>query len=255
MIRGIDASSIQGALPFAQLTDFRFLIHKCQQGNDHKDPWFERNIAAAKSAGWMVGAYHFPYPLPHLDPRAQAELFFKASELGSNVGELPPAFDFEWPAPGAEWAKWGCTAPQMASWAKACLERMTELFGCKPLVYTYPWFIQALIQGGADLSFLSEYRLWMADYRFSGKVIVEGQTPVLPAPWKNKGWTFWQHDGDKGLVLPNRVDSDFCVFNGSEEDLLALAGVHDSPPEVGPIVRSNDELYDALRDLAQRRDD
>lgn len=230
MIKGLDVSAVQGKVPWKALyaSGHLFGIAKCQEGNKGKDPQFESNINAMKDAGIIPQAYHFLYPLPHLDPVKQAEGFFAASPCGSHVGELPPMLDVEWPAP-EEWAKWGCTGPQIALFTKACLERMTELFGCKPVVYVYPWFVEALRRSGADLSFLADYWLNMADYHLVGKEIVEGQSPVVPAPWTT--WTFWQHDGNGGLKLPNGVDSDFCVFNGSLDDLLALAHGPQIPDE------------------------
>lgn len=252
IVRGFDASSVQWNLPAQALADagYKFAYLKCQEGNKAKDPTFENHRVQLKAVGILVGQYIFPYPLPHLDPVAQAELFYAASDCGAHAGELPPAFDFEWPAPEL-WAHWKCDAKQMALWAKACLARMTELWGQRPLVYTYPWFMQALLRGGADLSFLADYPLWMADYKYAGKEIVDGQSPVLPSPWTR--WTFWQHDGDKGLKMPGGGDADFNVFNGSEDDLQKLAGVV-TPCGEGPILHVDTELYDALRELATQRD-
>ncbi len=247
MISGFDASSVQGTLDPITLiaAGFKFAILKCQQGNDGKDPLFEKNRKALSEAGIIVGAYHFVYPLPHLDPVAQAEKFFAASDCGTNVGELPVCVDFEWPAP-EEWAKWGCTAVQIGKWFKTFLEKMTELFGHRPIVYTYPWFITALLQGSADLSYLIDYLLWMADYSQAGKQITEGMSPLIPTPWKGRQWLFWQHDGNGGKKLPNGVDADFNVFNGTLEDLQRLAAgkdayESDSGPIVHPVIDTSEE--------------
>ena len=41
MIRGLDASAVQGPLPYSKLDpEIRFAILKAQQGNDGFDPWF-----------------------------------------------------------------------------------------------------------------------------------------------------------------------------------------------------------------------
>ena len=216
MIKGLDASSVQGHLPIDALdaAGCKFLISKCKQGNDGKDPVFEANTAAAKAKGWTVGAYHFMYPLPKLDPVAQAEGFFAASSLGSLDGELPPALDLEWPDPDAGWAKWGCTAPQIADWSRKCAERVAELYGCKPLIYIYPYFA-AKLRGrgptGGDLSWLVDYPLWIASY---------APKPTIPAPWST--WTMWQYDGNGGEKMPNGGDADFNRFNGDEDALAQL---------------------------------
>ena len=216
MIKGVDASSVQGKLDIGALdaAGIKFLIHKCQQGNDGKDPWFDRNTAAAKAGGWKVGAYHFMYPLPKLDPVAQAEAFFKASPLGSDDGDLPPALDLEWPDPDAGWAKWGCSAAQVNAWAKACAERMTELYGRRPMIYTYPYFAHAL-RGrgplGPDVSWMADYPLWLASY---------APQPAIPAPWST--YAVWQYDGNGGERLPNGGDADFNWFDGDAEALDAF---------------------------------
>ncbi len=214
MIRGLDASSVQGLLPIQSLdaAGVRFLIHKCQQGNDGKDPYFERNVLSARNAGWRVGAYHFLYPLPHLDPKAQAEGFFRASELGTLDGDLPPALDLEWPDPDKGFANWGCTPAQVADWGAACAERVTELFGRKPLVYTYPYFMSKLRAG--DVAWLEAYPLWIASY---------AAKPLIPAPWTD--WAVWQYDGNGGERMPNGVDADFNRFNGDEAALAAFCRV------------------------------
>lgn len=229
MIRGLDASSVQGNLPIKALDDagVRFLIHKCQQGNDGRDPCFDRNVSAARNAGWYVGAYHFLYPLPHLDPVAQAEGFFKASDLGSRAGELPPALDLEWPDPDAGFAKWGCTPAQVNDWSQRCAARVAELFGRKPLIYTYPYFMSKLRGRGAlgpDVSWLAEYPLWIASY---------APQPILPAPWSS--WAFWQYDGNGGEKMPNGGDADFNRFNGDESALATFAGVVEAFDEGGPL--------------------
>lgn len=211
-LRGFDASVIQGILDPASLTEYRFAFLKCQQGNDGKDPVFEKNRKALTEAGIVVGAYHFAYPLPHLDPKAQAKLFYDACPDITLV-----ALDFEWPAP-EQWAKWSCTPVQVGEWTRICLEEMTRLYGRRPIVYTYPWFCTALIRGGADLAFLIDYPLWIASY---------SKEPVIPEPWKTVGWLFWQDDGNDGKKLPNGVDADFDLFNGTEEDLQDLVQIYD----------------------------
>jgi lysozyme len=212
VIHGLDASSVQGLLDVNALdaAGCRFLIHKCMQGNDGKDPFFERNIAAAKAKGWRVGAYHFLYPLPHLDPRKQAEGFFAASTLGAADGELPPALDLEWPDPDSGFVHWGCSPQQVSDWSKACAERVTELFGRRPLIYTYPYFMTKL--RAAAVSWLAEYPLWIASYGTP--------KPALPAPWKD--WAVWQYDGDKGERMPSGGDADFDRFNGDDAALEAF---------------------------------
>lgn len=221
MIRGIDVSSVQGVVPYASLPpDVRFCVAKCKQGNDGKDPTFAANMRAGADHGIIMGGYHFAYPLPHLDPKVQAQGFFEASGgHGCVAGELPPFLDAEWPEP-TTWAKWGCNPRQISDWLAGCSEHMHTLFGTKPVLYTYPWW-WASISKGVDVSWAAEYPLWIASYPGGGWP-KEGAKPALPKPWTN--WTFWQFDGNGGLRLPNGVDADFNVFNGDEAALRAFTG-------------------------------
>ncbi len=214
-LKGLDASSVQGVLdiPALDAAGCRFVIAKCQTGNAGKDPCFERNIAAARAQGWTVGAYHFLFPLPHLDPVKQAEGFFAASQLGASDGELPPSLDLEWPDPDAGFAKWGCTPSQVSDWSRRCAERVTELFGRRPLIYTYPYFMAKLHT--ADVSWLADYPLWIASYG--------GAKPTVPKPWAD--WTMWQYDGNGGARMPNGGDADFDYFNGDETALREFCRV------------------------------
>lgn len=232
MIRGCDVSSVQGVVPYeAMPPELRFCIAKCKQGNDGKDATFERNMRAGADHGLVMGGYHFAYPLPHLDPKVQAEGFYNAAAgHGATKGELPPFLDAEWPAPSAKapdgtltypWRKWGCSSQQISDWLAACCERMAELFGRKPILYTYPWW-WAEVAKGVDVSWAAEYPLWMASYTTGGKWPGEDAKPVIPKPWAD--WLFWQFDGDGGLRLPNGVDADFNVFNGDETALRRLIG-------------------------------
>ncbi len=235
-VRGLDASSIQGLLPIKALDDLgcKFLISKATQGNEHGiDPYFERNIQAAKDMAWYVGKYDFIYPLKHIDPKVQAEAFFEASNLGAELGDIPPVLDLEWPEPSLGWKKWGCSAPQVSDFTRICAERSTELYGRKPILYSYTWFLKVLADG-ADISWMSEYSLWLPAEGSRGRVPTDTDHPVvIPKPWTD--FAFWQHDWDGGMKLPNGIDADFDVYNGSIDDLKAFCGTHphDTPfPEL-----------------------
>jgi GH25 family lysozyme M1 (1,4-beta-N-acetylmuramidase) len=230
MLRGLDASSVQGALPYASLKEYSFVILKAQQGNDGFDPYFERNMKGAVDAGIEPFAYCFAYPLPHLDPRAQAKLFVDSLARFSEMADRPIFLDYEWPEliasrPGGKgWKEWGCSPPQIAAWLRDNAAEVQRLSGRVPVIYTYDSWWSAVREGAAaygfatpgDVSWAAQYGLWMAWYREGWPV--PGAAPKIPAPWTS--WRVWQFDGNKGLRLPNGIDADFCVFNG---DAAALA--------------------------------
>lgn len=227
MIRGLDASAVQREVPFHLLgSEYKFAILKAQQGNDGFDPFFVRNADAAFDHGLEVFAYCFTYPLPHLDPKAQAALFVQRLEK-TRVAGRPIFLDNEWPEVGPGWKKWGCSPKQLADWQQANAEEVHRLSGVRPVIYTYDYWWGAVRDGapslgyphGADVSWASEYDLWMAWYRTGWPK--PGDAPKVPRPFRT--WRFWQFDGNKGLKLPNGVDCDFCVFNGDEAALKSYA--------------------------------
>jgi lysozyme len=231
MLRGVDVSSVQGSIDWTRVaaSGVRFAIIKCSTGNDTGvDSRFTENVANARAAGLVVGAYHFAYPLPNQagnpsrDPAEQAQIAFeKSGGLGAEPGDLPPALDLEWPAP-QDWAKWRCTAAQIRDWGLAYLDKAHSLWGCAPLVYTYPDFWQHLTVAGG-LEEYGDYPLWIADYaKYGGVVPPDDAAPRSLPPWAD--WTFWQHDGNRGLLLENGMDADFNVFNGDEVTLASLTG-------------------------------
>lgn len=229
MIQGVDVFSGYGLIDWNLVAQsgVRFAWVKCWEGNEGKDPAFERNVQRARDAGIAVGGYHFAFPLP-TDPKhpgrgalEQAEMYFKAcSGLGSRPGELSPALDLEWPPPN-EWAKWGCSAQQISDWGRECAEAITLLWGRLPILYTYPWWWSALSK--SDVSWAGRYPLWMAAYNHPGPGMpADGKRPPVPAPWTE--WAAWQYsaEGSKERVpgIPAcPVDRD-CIRDESTFELL-----------------------------------
>src|SRR5690606_12230802 len=107
MILGVDVYSGYGQIDWHRAAEagVRFAIIKCVQGNDSVDSAYARNVAGAKQAGVLVGAYLFAYPLPGGEgkpagrsPREQAERLAREVERAGVDLDLPPALDLEWPA-------------------------------------------------------------------------------------------------------------------------------------------------------------
>lgn len=236
-LRGIDCSSVQGAVDFAN-PYIRFAILKSQEGNSGLDAQYNRNVKAAAAAGVTAFAYAFLYPLPHLNPEAQAAAFVKAA---GPLATRPIFLDCEWPevvpskAGKKGWREWGCNPGQLAEWMRRCAAEVHRLTGIRPALYTYPWWWAAVRDGapaygyprGGDVAWAADYPLWLADYRDGWPR--PGSSPRVPRPWLT--WTFWQFDGNGGLRLPNGVDCDFCVFRGDAAALEAFAA---GRPIAGP---------------------
>lgn len=249
-VQGLDVSAIQGNVPWKALAlaGHRFAFLRCQVGNETtRDVKFVDNVRAAKDNGFFLAPYDFPFPLPHLDPVAQADLFAKSADidghpLGAEKGELPPAYDLEWPPPEL-WAKWKCSANQIIDWSLKCLERMEQNWGCKPIIYSYPYFLQSISKGDGFLSFM-QYKLWIA-----GGAQYENGDGHLPdltkegppkVPGWGSDWLFNQWDGNGGKRLPNGVDADFNVYR---YDLASLERLCQS-------LADDDRAIETPRDLS-----
>jgi GH25 family lysozyme M1 (1,4-beta-N-acetylmuramidase) len=235
VLRGLDASSVQGAIPYSRLDrDLAFIILKAQQGNDGFDSDFERNMKGALAAGFEPFAYCYVYPLAHIDPKAQAKLFVDRVYRYPQLKGRPLFIDCEWPEVVAQpprilkgWREWKCNPAQISAYLRELFAEVERLSGVTPILYTYDYWWAAIRDGapaygfptGADVSWAAHYPLWMAWYVKGWPKL--GDAPRIPRPWSS--WLFWQFDGNGGLRLPNGVDADFCVFNGDAVALKALA--------------------------------
>jgi len=273
MLRGLDASSVQGRLPLDKLgPEFKFLILKAQEGNGGFDPRFAENAKAAMEAGLEVFPYCFAYPLPTIDPktgrrvpgrdpREQAKLFVdKVYKARPELIGRSFFLDYEWPEVvplrkgGTGWKDWGCDPQQLSDWMEANSSEVAQLTRAQPVIYIYDWWWACVRDGapfygfpkGADVSWAAQYALWMAWYKAGWPK--DGDKPRIPKPWTN--WLFWQFDGNGGLYLPNGIDSDFCVFNGDEHALKAFAtGTPRKPPPIAVDLSTVAGYQERLREL------
>ena len=216
MIRGLDCSELQGPIPDvhwqAIAKDVRFVYLRCGVGNDPPDSRFREYAAGAHAAGLLVGAYHFVYPLvtelahPGRDPETQAR--DHAAAQGSWATDLPAALDLEWPEV-PDWALWGCSGDQVTDWALRYLAAMQSITGRRPILYSYPYFLQQL--GAGNRAKLVDYDLWLAAY---------GPHPTAPAPWPSYAVVQTSAGGYK---LPNGCpcDEDAIADDGALAALLA----------------------------------
>lgn len=237
---GVDLSAFQGELSPAiwdalYQRGVRFAFVRCQVGTSaSRDGRFASDVEGARAAGVRVGPYAVLYPTA--DVQAQADAFTKSASLGdselvgSNLGELPPAIDLEWPPP-EHWTDHGLTADAIVEKTLRFAALLEARWGCVPVLYSYPFYLQSL--GGlatdrAAHGALARFPLWIAGGRRylngDGSVPGDDENPPRVSPW-GADWTFWQWDGDGGARLPNisglgnGTDADFNLFNGDELDL------------------------------------
>lgn len=187
--RGLDTSHWDGPIDFAAVmaSGREFCYQKCTEYN--ADNSYRKNMANAKLAGLVWGAYHFFHPSK--DPASQANLFISIANL--QRGDMIPILDWE--------VTDNIPSKTDRSRAKIWLDIIEKRYGKPPMIYIGPYFAKALTLT-ADWA---RYPLIVAHYQTSA--------PLVPAPWPN--WTFWQYT-DKGDVpgIP-APDEDLDTFNGT----------------------------------------
>jgi lysozyme len=125
---GVDVSDHQGQINWAKVarSDVSFVYLKATEGSTYVDHDFAGNLAAARSAGLPVGAYHF---FTLCSPGgSQAANFLKAEPPGSTT--LPSAVDLELPG--------NCSARPGLNVVKAQLSAFVKLVQQatdRPVVY------------------------------------------------------------------------------------------------------------------------
>src|SRR5215472_12845265 len=169
------------------------VILKATQGTGFVDPTFPERVAEARSAGLLVGAYHF---LDGSNPAEQAAHFLTVAVSEGMVNWL--ALDWE-PYPPSQ-----ANAMQAAT-AAASVQAAT---GKWPVLYT----IRSMLS--TPNKTLSNCPLWLAEY---------GTRPICPAGFAK--WKLWQHtDGQVGsavVPVPGVGPCDRSKFAGTVDQLRA----------------------------------
>ncbi len=187
-------------------------------GNNGTDSLFYTNYEGAKANGFLVSVYHVVKPNQPADSQI-ARLF---SVLGNRQLDLPIALDVE--------RRDGQHGAQIAANVKSCAQEIEAKTGRKPIIYTARWVWSEF---GLPNNALSEYDLWVANYRNSGQPT---GSPVLPPPWQNKSWRFWQYSESGNVPGINTNTTDLNVFDGDFEALKQYAAspivIIDPPPPI-----------------------
>jgi lysozyme len=220
VITGMDVSAWQGNINWqkAAKSGARFAYIKTSQ-RLYADKLFFQNWPGAKTAGVLRGGYH--YLVWDRDPLEQAETF--CALLKPDLGELPPAADFE--------ERSGVPA-DAAERLKRFLDAVEYRLGIKPAIYTGPDFWK---NHGSTDPLWAQYPLWIANYQVN--------EPFIPPPWKE--YTFWQHnnngDGTFYGCSSRGVDMNLC----SEETLARYSSHLNIPAQSIPMQEKVDRLWRA----------
>jgi len=190
-----------------------FTVVKATESTDYTNPYLMADVLGARSAGLLVGLYHFAHP--EFSPTAQADYF--ARQINGIAGTLlPPVLDLE--------SNGGLSSSALISWTSSFLTRLRQDTGRVPMIYSGPYFWSTSMAGSTAFS---QYPLWEAHYTTAA-------APQYIPGWPT--WTMWQYsDGSYGSPasvpgIPAHVDRD--RFAGTKSQLLALAAA--SRPGVQP---------------------
>lgn len=203
----IDLSHNNGTLTVADFerakaAGIRAVFHKATQGNHFADPMFVPHLTAARSAGLLIGAYHFGNAVDGATQFA----FFEATVRASGLGPMPLVLDYE--------ANSNPQTSMSLQQAKAFLQQAQARVG-KPIGLYSGFTVKDALGARVDAGLAASW-LWLPAY---------GRNPVAQASWAR--WTFWQYsDGNVGPE-PRRIPGfqipiDRSVFNGSEAELNAF---------------------------------
>jgi GH25 family lysozyme M1 (1,4-beta-N-acetylmuramidase) len=195
--QGIDVSHHNGRIDWQKVRNAggkRFAFIKASEATAFVDWTYERNRAAAKAAGVLVGAYHFARPGPGRgDAIAEADHFMATAQFSS--GELVPILDLEHTG--------GLSKRALGSWVISFLNRVHDRSGVRPAIYVSPEFWKKHVGNTTSIAALGYDLLWVAHW-------THDDAPRVPAAnWAGNGWTVWQFS-DKGKVpgIKGRVDFD-----------------------------------------------
>lgn len=203
---GADVSEHQGEIDWsAAASKIDFVFCKATEGLDYVDPRFtEARVRRVRSAGILLGVYHFARPQPGRDPRAEAA-HFVTTAIGRGAlraGDLPGVLDIEWSK--------GLDAEALGYWVGRFVNEYYQRTAHLPVIYTGSFWRDQMKNPDKDYG----CSLWLAAY-------VSDPTPYVPVAWKDGGFDFWQYT-DKGSVPGISGGVDLDRFRGTAAELLDL---------------------------------
>lgn len=211
MLNAIDISSYQGNIPVNGLSPKpSIVINKATEGTTYVNPYCDSRYQLAKSAGQLLGVYHFARVG---DAVAQAKYFVE--NVKNYVGEAVLILD--WENTGSE-----NVLGQGSVWAKKWLDTVYSLTGVRPMIY-----MSSSVTSAYDWSAVStDYGLWVSSY---------GNNPILsgfsqPNPPAVGFWKFvamFQYSS-RTRLNGYSGDLDANVFYGNADSWKAYAKARNS---------------------------
>lgn len=224
MLRGIDTSKWQAGLPDATI-NADFIIFKATEGVGYTDPDCNPSYQEAKSAGKLLGVYHFARNDGNVGTAgAIAEADYFLSQIKGYIGEALMILDWEMEPKGD------------VAWAKQWLDHVFQKTGIRPLIYMSSSVVN---EHNWSSVYNAGYALWVAQYRDNNIDINYDMSNAGAMPdvnWVN-GYAMWQWTS-AGRLTGYGGNLDCNVFYGDRASWLAFATGHPAttPPVVVPPV-------------------
>ena len=237
MLRVVDEASWQDGIDNTIL-DCDAVIVKATQGTGYINPICDSLYQAAKSAGKLLGVYHYAS-----GGNATAEADFFLDNIQGYIGEAMLVLDWE----SGENAQWG-----NPNWCKEFCDRVSARTGINPVVY---------VQNSAvdQVANLTNNGLWIAQYADNNPM------GWVDSPWNTITVNHIMHQyTSTGRINGWSGNLDLSLFYGDTNAWLAYAGATGQPvpapqPQTyeQPSVQSSDTTYivqagDTLSEIAQR---
>ncbi|MEE6705869.1 GH25 family lysozyme [Weissella confusa] len=221
-LNGIDISNWQAGINLSAVPA-DFVIVKATQGTTYVSPEADTQYQGAKSAGRLLGVYHFA-----TGDGAVEEAKFFLSNVQGYLGEAALFLDWE-----------GAVVTQGVGYAKIFLDYVYQQTGIRPLIY-----MSKSVTSSYDWSTVcANYGLWVAQYADSNS------TGYQDAPWTDaNGYGSWSGPAIFQYASTGRLSGydgnlDLDKFYGDTEAWQAYAKsdrVTPEPPKSTPIVQYAD---------------
>jgi len=189
---GIDVSHYQGRIDWdavASGTPISYVYLKATEGARLVDDTYERNLLEARRVGLSVGSYHFYRP----NVNWQEQFDNMVAVVKMEDQDLVPIIDVE--------HRGSVSEATFIGDLRAFIEKVTEYYGKKPLIYTYHNFYNRYLTGE-----FPDYHFMIARYRSDSPTLDDG-----------KDYIMWQYTstgsipGIRGNVDRSKLMGDFSL--------------------------------------------
>lgn len=162
---GIDVSHYQGSIDWDEVvnnTPISYAYLKATEGASLVDKTYARNLSEARRVGLSVGSYHFYRP--NIDWKQQFKNM--TSVVKKEEQDLVPIIDIE--------HRGNVSMQAFISDLRAFIEKVTEYYGKKPLLYTYHNFYNKYLTGE-----FTDYHFMIARYRTDSPTLNDGKNYIM----------------------------------------------------------------------------